>query len=95
MTAGREQIERLAPQAGDRPLFGLRRVEQIMGTAISVDVRDPEVPPAALDEAFDHLRDIDRRFSTYKPDSEVSRLSRGELSEDDCSGRSSPGPSAL
>lgn len=85
MTAGREQIRRLAPQAGTVPLFGLRRVEQIMGTAISFDVRDPDVPPAALEEAFDHLRDVDRRFSTYKPDSEVSRLGRGEMSEDDCS----------
>ena len=85
MTADREPSQRLAPQAGTVPLFGLRRVEQIMGTAISFDVRDPDVPPAALDEAFDHLRDIDRRFSTYKPDSEVSRLSRGEMSEDDCS----------
>jgi thiamine biosynthesis lipoprotein len=56
-----------------------------MGTAISFDVRDPDVSPAALDQAFDYLRDIDLRFSTYKPESEVSRLSRGEISEDDCS----------
>jgi thiamine biosynthesis lipoprotein len=85
MTGGREQIERLAPLSGTAPLFGLRRVEQIMGTAISFDVRDPDVSPAALDQAFDYLRDIDLRFSTYKPESEVSRLSRGEISEDDCS----------
>jgi thiamine biosynthesis lipoprotein len=57
-----------------------------MGTAISFDIRDPEVPAAAIDAAFDYLRDIDRRFSTYKPDSEVSRLSRGEITPDECSG---------
>lgn len=85
MTGGREQIERLAPLAGTVPLFGVRRVEQIMGTAISFDVRDPEVAPAALDEAFEYLRDIDSRFSTYKPDSEVSRLSRGDIAEEGCS----------
>ena len=73
------------PLFGTAPLFGLRRVEQIMGTAISFDVRDPDVSPAALDQAFDYLRDIDLRFSTYKPESEVSRLSRGEISEEDCS----------
>jgi FAD:protein FMN transferase len=56
-----------------------------MGTAIGFDVRDPEVAPATLDEAFEYLRDVDRRFSTYKPDSEVSRLSRGEISEEACS----------
>jgi thiamine biosynthesis lipoprotein len=67
------------------PLFGRKRVEQIMGTAISLDVRDPNVRPAALDDAFEYLRTVDRRFSTYKPESEVSRLSRREISEEDCS----------
>jgi thiamine biosynthesis lipoprotein len=59
----------------------LRRVEQIMGTAISLDVREAAVAPAALERAFEYLREVDRRFSTYKPDSEVSRLMRGELDE--------------
>ena len=48
---------------------GLRRVEQIMGTAISLDVREASVSPAALDLAFEYLREVDRRFSTYKPES--------------------------
>ena len=56
-----------------------------MGTAISLDVRDGSVEPAALDDAFEFLRQVDRRFSTYKPESEVSRLGRGELREIDCS----------
>jgi thiamine biosynthesis lipoprotein len=56
-----------------------------MGTAIGLDVRDSEVAAEALDRAFDYLRDVDRRFSTYKPDSEVSRLGRGEIGLDDCS----------
>jgi thiamine biosynthesis lipoprotein len=62
-----------------------RRVEQIMGTAIVIDVREPAVPAAAVDAAFAYLREIDARFSTYRTDSEVSRLSRGEIDEDDCS----------
>jgi thiamine biosynthesis lipoprotein len=64
------------------PLPGLHRVEQIMGTAIGLDVRDASVNPAALDEAFAYLRDVDHRFSPYKPDSEVSRLIRGEVAEE-------------
>ncbi len=67
------------------PLPGLRRVEQLMGTAISLDVRDASVAPGALDDAFDYLRQVDSRFSTYKPESEVSRLGRGEIREIDCS----------
>jgi FAD:protein FMN transferase len=65
-------------------LPGLRRVEQIMGTAIGIDVRDARVTAGALEAAFESLRDVDRRFSPYKPDSEVSRLIRGELEEADC-----------
>jgi FAD:protein FMN transferase len=60
----------------------LRRVEQIMGMPIGIDVRDQDVDPSALDLAFDWLRSVDAMFSTYKSDSEISRLNRGELSPD-------------
>jgi thiamine biosynthesis lipoprotein len=73
----------LAPETGRR--IGQRQVEQIMGTAIGFDIRDPAVPVEAIARAFDYLRDIDRRFSTYKPDSEVSRLGRGEIAAHQCS----------
>jgi len=62
---------------------GLRRVEQIMGTAIGIDVRSGGVRPAVVEDAYALLRDVDRRFSTYRPDSEVSRLIRGELADDE------------
>jgi FAD:protein FMN transferase len=66
------------PEAGP----GLRRVEFVMGTAISVQLSDP-LPAATLDrladQTFDWLREVDERFSTYKVDSEVNRLDRGEL----------------
>jgi thiamine biosynthesis lipoprotein len=67
------------------PLPGLHRVEQIMGTAIGLDVRDASVSPAALDRAFAYLRSVDERFSPWKTDSEVSLLIRGELEEGDLS----------
>jgi hypothetical protein len=41
-----------------------RRVEAVMGTAVSLDLRDPEVPGYAVDAVFDHLREVDARFST-------------------------------
>jgi hypothetical protein len=31
------------------------------------------------DEAYAWFREVDERFSTYKPDSEVNRLDRGEV----------------
>jgi thiamine biosynthesis lipoprotein len=55
-----------------------------MGTAISVDVRDAGAPADALDAVFAWFRDVDETFSTYKEDSQVSRLGRGEISVADC-----------
>ena len=56
-----------------------------MGTAIVIDARGPagdeRTTDEAIEAAFDHLREVDARFSTYKADSEVSRLNRGELPE--------------
>ena len=51
-----------------------------MGMPVVVDVRDPDVDEAVLDDMFDWLRFVDATFSTYKEDSEVSRINRGELS---------------
>ncbi len=56
-----------------------------MGTAISLDVREGILDARAVDAAFARLRDVDARFSTYREDSEISRLGRGELAEADCS----------
>jgi thiamine biosynthesis lipoprotein len=50
-----------------------------MGMPIGIDVRDPDVDPGALERAFDWLRFVDSTFSTYRPDSDISRLNRGEL----------------
>ena len=58
---------------------GTCRVEQIMGMPIVVDVRDAGADVAVLDELFDWLRFVDETFSTYKEDSEISRLNRDAL----------------
>jgi thiamine biosynthesis lipoprotein len=56
-----------------------------MGTTVSVDIQPPLVPSGTVDALFEELHDVDARFSTYKPDSEISRLMRGELREEDAS----------
>jgi thiamine biosynthesis lipoprotein len=55
----------------------------IMGTTVSIDVRDVRVDQAALELALAVLRDIDARFSTYRADSQISRIDRGALDADD------------
>jgi thiamine biosynthesis lipoprotein len=49
-----------------------------MGMPIVLDVRDA-VEGETVDRVFDWLRRVDATFSTFKPDSEISRINRGEL----------------
>jgi thiamine biosynthesis lipoprotein len=61
------------------------RVEPVMGTVVTIDVREPFVADAALDEALAWLHDVDRRFSMFRSNSEVNRLADGSLELDDAS----------
>lgn len=61
------------------------RIEHVMGIPIGIQVRDAGVDPSALDRAFDWLRRVDATFSTYSPDSEISRLNAGTLALADAS----------
>ncbi len=61
----------------------VRHVEHVMGMPISVALRgrhaDDEVGRRAWDAVMESLRWSDGVFSTYKADSFVSRLGRGEV----------------
>jgi thiamine biosynthesis lipoprotein len=56
-------------------------VEEVMGTVVSLDVRgaDGATAEAAFGRVMAWLHDVDRRFSTYRDDSEISRIDRGDL----------------
>ncbi|WP_079125520.1 FAD:protein FMN transferase [Streptomyces lushanensis] len=58
-----------------------------MGTVFSFDIRDPRTPAieAALAEAVAWLHHVDEVYSTYRPDSVVCRLARGDLAPHQCS----------
>jgi len=67
-------------------------VEEIMGIPMSIHLIAPgEMTDEGADRAvracFDELRDIDRVFSTYRTDSDISRIRRGELSIADADSR--------
>jgi thiamine biosynthesis lipoprotein len=55
------------------------RVEHCMGTVFTVDVRDPGEWDSAIDDVVAWLHEVDAVFSTYRPDSDISRMGRGEL----------------
>jgi FAD:protein FMN transferase len=59
-----------------------------MGTAVSIELADdrPDAELRALiDDVCGWLHEVDARFSTYREDSEVSRMRRGELTAATCS----------
>lgn len=57
------------------------RVEHVWGTVVSIDVRDPGASDHAVDAAWAAVRAelhrVDAIFSTYRPDSVISRLRLG------------------
>ncbi|MFI1288673.1 FAD:protein FMN transferase [Streptomyces sp. NPDC020792] len=57
-----------------------------MGTVFSFDVRGgrSDAVAAALDETIAGLHRVDEMFSTYRDDSQLSRLARGELTVAEC-----------
>jgi thiamine biosynthesis lipoprotein len=54
-----------------------------MGMAVVLDVRDEPVDEAAVERCFAWLREVDARFSTYRSDSEISRLAGRDLALED------------
>jgi len=62
---------------------GRRRVEHVMGMPVVADVRDDDVDPGVLDDVFAWLRRVDAVFSTFRADSVISRINRGELAAAD------------
>lgn len=65
----------------------VKRQVEVMGTVVSFDVRVGTATPAeihvALQRAAAALHRADHVFSTWKPDSPLSRLRRGEVTLDD------------
>jgi len=57
-----------------------------MGTVVTFEVHGvgESVARSAVGQAVDWLHWVDATFSTYRADSEISRLGRGEITEAEC-----------
>ena len=60
--------------------IGRHHVEPVMGMAVSIDIRDHDCRAEAVDDVVTWLHQVDDTFSTYKPESPISALGRGEVS---------------
>jgi thiamine biosynthesis lipoprotein len=62
----------------------MRDTRLLMGMPITVEIVD-DAPAGLLDEVFGYFAAVDARFSTYKPDSEISALNQGRVALADVS----------
>jgi thiamine biosynthesis lipoprotein len=87
-TAARRTQDRGARAAGGGTEPVQRRVAHIMGMPISLAIRGRHARDdrgvAAWESVLATLRNADQVFSTYRPDSVISRLARGEIRLKDC-----------
>jgi FAD:protein FMN transferase len=62
----------------------VRHAEPVMGTVVSFDVPVASRQDGSLDAAIRWLHWVDRVFSPFRPDSDVSQLAGGEVTVDGC-----------
>ncbi|MDB5194989.1 MAG: hypothetical protein JWO84_173 [Parcubacteria group bacterium] len=52
-----------------------------MGMPITIELADAHAKTASVDAVFGYLSEVDARFSTYRQDSEISGINRGDIAE--------------
>jgi FAD:protein FMN transferase len=65
----------------------MRETRIIMGMSISLVVPDAHVRPQDMDSVFAEFTAVDAQFSPFKSESEISRLNRGVIIENDLTPR--------
>ena len=63
----------------------MKETREIMGMPVVVEITDAGASPEALEKIFDYFQYVDATFSTYKKESEISRINRGEVQKQEYS----------
>ena len=63
----------------------MKEARIIMGMPVTVEIVDPQAVAKDLEAAFSYFKEVDRRFSPYKSDSEVSLINASKISEEEYS----------
>lgn len=61
----------------------MKQVRLIMGMPITVEIVDARADENVFIAVFDYFTYIDGKFSTYKPESEIMKINRGEIGDED------------
>ena len=56
-----------------------------MGMHITVEIVDRKATEEIFKEVFSYFENVDKQFSPYKEDSEITRINQGEISKEACS----------
>ena len=59
----------------------MKRTRALMGMTITIEVVDAKVKDADITTLFDYFISVDKVFSTYKNDSEISKLNAGQITK--------------
>lgn len=64
-----------------RPKVNMKVVRILMGMPVTIEVLDPHIKRGDIDKIYDYFDYVDHKFSTYKDDSEVSKINQGFIEE--------------
>jgi thiamine biosynthesis lipoprotein len=60
----------------------MKQTQLIMGMPITVEIVESDADAESIEAVFAYFSAVDETFSTYKDTSEISRINRGELDQD-------------
>lgn len=60
----------------------MKETRLLMGMPITVEIGDADAHMSLIDSVFDYFTYVDETFSTYKEESELSRINRGLITRD-------------
>src|SRR5689334_15659150 len=63
----------------------MKKTADIMGMPVSINIAEPHAKEKDIEKVFEYLRKIDKIFSTYKEESEISRFNNGLIKYKDLS----------
>ncbi len=63
----------------------MRETRFMMGMPVTVEVIDPSANAEVLETVFAYFDYVDQKFSTYKDESEISRINQGQLTVEQAS----------
>lgn len=63
----------------------MKQARILMGMTIKVEIADKNTDEKIFDKIFSYFKEIDEKFSTYKTNSEISKINRKELKKNEWS----------